>query len=749
MAEKVRREIANLKRFSHPHIIRLFEVIHTPTDIFVVMEYVSGGELFDYIVQKGRLTESEARHFFQQIIAGIEYCHYHLVVHRDLKPENLLLDEDHNVKIADFGLSNSMDDGQFLRTSCGSPNYAAPEVISGNLYAGPEVDVWSCGVILYALLCGSLPFDDESIANLFKKIKGGVYSLPTHLSELSRDLIPRMLVVDPLKRITIEEIRQHPWFRTKLPLYLSIRPQIAEQEAETLLMLKRNRKRTMQNSLLNSRSRDSLFNASNLSLNSIDATAAREGLGLNDELDVEILEVLQKLGFPSLANKNNSIKELEKLVKMSGHGKKPGAIWNEVGVAYQLLAERKRARQRAAQIEEAMRSNESSGPAPPPVFTAASASGALVIPGFSPAEQAASAAASAAVTNARRRRWYLGIQSKKDPLHVMSEVFRALRDAGLEWKVTGPYKVRAKMIPSVLGLSNDLQPLDPALAATPGSMPLGLHGPAILEEDEDEDDEDEDDSDIDPDNTMAIDDGVGASDSAREMLLSVSSAASAAIVTGPNGMILSDPGHSSGISSTNILSASGANASSASQSKSKSKKARALREEAARNMTGPQRYAAVKVQLQLYKVQRGIYLLDLQKAAGDPFSFMNLCARIITELKVPAAAAVTASASQSATSTPVSASVPDSISATASSSVTSSQTRAPVDGQTHQASSASAQPQQALQIVAAPGPSPSSPPLLYYVDPSTGALAPLPGHLYGQALAQMQAVQLQQMNAQK
>lgn len=154
-----------------------------------------------------QLAPEEARHFFHQIISGVEYCHFHRIVHRDLKPENLLLDADNNVKIADFGLSNLMEDGDFLRTSCGSPNYAAPEVISGSLYAGPEVDVWSCGVILYALLCGSLPFDDESIPNLFRKIRGGMYSLPSHLSEMARDLIPRMLVVDPMKRITIPEIR--------------------------------------------------------------------------------------------------------------------------------------------------------------------------------------------------------------------------------------------------------------------------------------------------------------------------------------------------------------------------------------------------------------------------------------------------------------------------------------------------------------------------------------------------------------
>ena len=222
MEEKVKREIKILRLFMHPHIIRLYEVIETPTDIYVVMEYVRSGELFDYIVEKGRLVEDEARHFFQQIISGVEYCHRHMVVHRDLKPENLLLDSRANVKIADFGLSNVMHDGHFLKTSCGSPNYAAPEVISGKLYAGPEVDVWSCGVILYALLCGSLPFDDENIPNLFKKIKGGIYTLPSHLSPGARDLIPRMLLVDPLKRITIPEIRQHPWFTIHLPRYIAV-----------------------------------------------------------------------------------------------------------------------------------------------------------------------------------------------------------------------------------------------------------------------------------------------------------------------------------------------------------------------------------------------------------------------------------------------------------------------------------------------------------------------------------------------
>ncbi|CAA3010371.1 SNF1-related kinase catalytic subunit alpha KIN10-like [Olea europaea subsp. europaea] len=167
MEEKVRREIKICRLFVRPHVIRLYEVIETPTKIYVVMKYVNHGELFDYIVEKGRLQEDAARHFFQQIISGVEYCHRNMVVHRDLKPENLLLDSRGNVKLADFGLSNITRDGHFLRTICGSSNYAAPEVVSGKLYAGPKVDIWSCGVILYALLCSTLPFDDENISNLF------------------------------------------------------------------------------------------------------------------------------------------------------------------------------------------------------------------------------------------------------------------------------------------------------------------------------------------------------------------------------------------------------------------------------------------------------------------------------------------------------------------------------------------------------------------------------------------------------
>ncbi|ESZ96869.1 serine threonine protein kinase [Sclerotinia borealis F-4128] len=219
MAGRVEREIEYLQLLRHPHIIKLYTVIKTPTEIIMVLEY-AGNELFDYIVQHGKMREDEARRFFQQIICAVEYCHRHKIVHRDLKPENLLLDENLNVKIADFGLSNIMTDGNFLKTSCGSPNYAAPEVINGKLYAGPEVDVWSCGVILYVLLVGRLPFDDEHIPSLFAKIARGQYNVPGYMGREAAALIKKMLAVNPVYRATIAEIRDDPWFTTNLPAYL-------------------------------------------------------------------------------------------------------------------------------------------------------------------------------------------------------------------------------------------------------------------------------------------------------------------------------------------------------------------------------------------------------------------------------------------------------------------------------------------------------------------------------------------------
>ncbi|KAI1331772.1 Pkinase-domain-containing protein [Xylariaceae sp. FL0255] len=220
MVGRVEREIEYLQLLRHPHIIKLYTVIKTQNEIIMVLEF-AGGELFDYIVSNGKLDDDQARRFFQQMICAVEYCHRHKVVHRDLKPENLLLDDQLNVKIADFGLSNIMTDGNFLKTSCGSPNYAAPEVISGKLYAGPEVDVWSCGVILYVLLVGRLPFDDDHIPSLFAKIQRGVFTIPHWIKPEAADLIRKMLQTNPVQRATIDDIRQDPWFLKDLPPYLA------------------------------------------------------------------------------------------------------------------------------------------------------------------------------------------------------------------------------------------------------------------------------------------------------------------------------------------------------------------------------------------------------------------------------------------------------------------------------------------------------------------------------------------------
>jgi len=214
--ERVAREIHILKLIRHPHIIQLYEIIETPKQLYLIMEYAPGGELFDYIVNHGRAEEQEACRFLHQILAGIEKVHAMSVVHRDLKPENLLLDEHKDIKIVDFGLSNTYEDGQLLQTACGSPCYAAPEMIAGHKYVPSMVDIWSCGVILFALVCGYLPFEsneqDQNHAELYKKILEADYEMPNYVSAEVADLIAGMLTTDPEKRLTLDGVRQHKWY---------------------------------------------------------------------------------------------------------------------------------------------------------------------------------------------------------------------------------------------------------------------------------------------------------------------------------------------------------------------------------------------------------------------------------------------------------------------------------------------------------------------------------------------------------
>uniref|UniRef100_A0A3P9HNN8 MAP/microtubule affinity-regulating kinase 3 n=1 Tax=Oryzias latipes TaxID=8090 RepID=A0A3P9HNN8_ORYLA len=209
--QKLFREVRIMKILNHPNIVKLFEVIETDRTLYLVMEYASGGEVFDYLVAHGRMKEKEARAKFRQIVSAVQYCHQKHIVHRDLKAENLLLDADMNIKIADFGFSNEFTLGNKLDTFCGSPPYAAPELFQGKKYDGPEVDVWSLGVILYTLVSGSLPFDGQNLKELRERVLRGKYRIPFYMSTDCENLLKRFLVLNPAKRGTLEQIMKDRW----------------------------------------------------------------------------------------------------------------------------------------------------------------------------------------------------------------------------------------------------------------------------------------------------------------------------------------------------------------------------------------------------------------------------------------------------------------------------------------------------------------------------------------------------------
>ncbi|XP_057208215.1 MAP/microtubule affinity-regulating kinase 3 isoform X4 [Triplophysa rosa] len=209
--QKLFREVRIMKILNHPNIVKLFEVIETEKTLYLIMEYASGGEVFDYLVAHGRMKEKEARAKFRQIVSAVQYCHQKRIVHRDLKAENLLLDADMNIKIADFGFSNEFTIGNKLDTFCGSPPYAAPELFQGKKYDGPEVDVWSLGVILYTLVSGSLPFDGQNLKELRERVLRGKYRIPFYMSTDCENLLKRFLVLNPVKRGTLEQIMKDRW----------------------------------------------------------------------------------------------------------------------------------------------------------------------------------------------------------------------------------------------------------------------------------------------------------------------------------------------------------------------------------------------------------------------------------------------------------------------------------------------------------------------------------------------------------
>ncbi|OCH92968.1 CAMK/CAMKL/AMPK protein kinase [Obba rivulosa] len=439
---RVQREVEYMRTLRHPHIIKLYEVISTPTDIIIVLEY-AGGELFNYIVQNGRMPEPQARRFFQQLISGIEYSHRLKIVHRDLKPENVLLDNDLNVKIADFGLSNEIKDGDFLKTSCGSPNYAAPEVIRGNLYTGPEIDVWSCGVILYVMLCGRLPFEDDDVQTLFTKISQGVYHMPSYLSPDARDLINGMLAVDPVKRITVPEILQHKFFTTDLPRYLSPLPPPPGPVLGTLSSL---------------------------------VTPGKV-------LDFEIIEGLGRIEEDIVEDLASRMDGVDKEDVWECLRRDDGPQGNAVKVAYMLLRDKRRLGRDLAEFEEQERDAQLAAmdprnPLSPNAISSAGGTDLEENPfdteftgydeddidelDFSTPQHEAESNNFAVLNSSlpeqlpeqhhlmsyasakrslptkekkqHRTKWHFGIRSRSPPMEVMLEIYRTLKALGMEWK---------------------------------------------------------------------------------------------------------------------------------------------------------------------------------------------------------------------------------------------------------------------------------------------------------------------------
>lgn len=355
-------------------------MFETPNDIVLVMEYVPGGELYNLIERQGRMPEPEARKFFQEILSAVHYCHLHKVVHRDIKPENILLDEDTNIKISDFGLSSMLRDGEFLKTACGSPNYAAPELISGSAYCGPEVDIWSIGVVLYALLAGYLPFDEGNIPALFSKIKSASYEMPHHISPLAKDLISRMLAADPVARITAKQIQEHPWYKMHLPLHLRYTPTIVDHYKD---------------------------------VNSIsEIRAEKSGLDLDDEIVQELMELPE---FKGMYEKSSIIDSL-KSQKV-----------NLVNVSYELLRDTKMKMKRNLLDSTHMKVN--------PVFRS-----------LMPPEVERDSKNSFEKTVLVPNNWVYGFRCCVDSCNLMINLFDALRQSGLEWRLLSNFSVRARTL---------------------------------------------------------------------------------------------------------------------------------------------------------------------------------------------------------------------------------------------------------------------------------------------------------------
>ncbi|KAK1426506.1 hypothetical protein QVD17_15180 [Tagetes erecta] len=215
LTDNIKREISIMRRLNHPNIVRLLEVLADKKRIYFVLEFAKGGELFAKVA-KSRFSENLSRKYFQQLISVISCCHSRGVYHRDLKPENLLLDENWNLKVTDFGLSaltEQIGNDGLLHTLCGTPAYVAPEILAKRGYDGAKVDLWSCGIILFVLVAGYLPFNDSNLMVMYRKIYTGEFRFPKWFSPDLKRLMKRLLDTNPVTRISVDEIVNDPWFK--------------------------------------------------------------------------------------------------------------------------------------------------------------------------------------------------------------------------------------------------------------------------------------------------------------------------------------------------------------------------------------------------------------------------------------------------------------------------------------------------------------------------------------------------------
>ncbi|KAK6929883.1 Protein kinase domain [Dillenia turbinata] len=219
MEPRIIREVAAMRRLQHPNILKIHEVLATKSKIYLVMELATNGDLFNKIAKRGRLTESSARRYFQQLVSALNFCHQNGVVHRDIKPQNLLLDEQGNLKVSDFGLSALPElNKTLLRTACGTPAYTAPEVVSRRGYDGPKADAWSCGVILFVFLAGFFPFDDSNLVTMYQKIQRKEFTYPPWISKSAKWVISQLLDPNPKTRISLHNLMNSSWFKKSLNL---------------------------------------------------------------------------------------------------------------------------------------------------------------------------------------------------------------------------------------------------------------------------------------------------------------------------------------------------------------------------------------------------------------------------------------------------------------------------------------------------------------------------------------------------